>query len=127
MKGGKVLGSGAYGCIFRPPLLCKGQTERQQGYVSKLMLEIEAEKEYQEVQRLLQYIVSIPDYKKYFISMTKYEMDEANRFGMIERYNIKSYPTIILDKNDKYFPFNYNHRTIENFKSDCFVSFQPYT
>ena len=67
MKGGKVLGSGTYGCIFRPPLLCKGQTERQQGYVTKLMVEEEAENEYQEVQKLLQYIVSIPDYQKYFI------------------------------------------------------------
>ena len=67
MNGGKVLGSGTYGCIFRPPLLCKGQTERQQGYVSKLMVEEEAENEYQEVQKLLQYIVSIPDYQKYFI------------------------------------------------------------
>jgi len=67
MKGGKVLGSGTYGCIFRPPLLCKGQTERQQGYVSKLMFEEEAEEEYQEVQKLLPHIVSIPNYQNYFI------------------------------------------------------------
>ena len=67
MKGGKVLGSGTYGCIFRPPLLCNGQTERQQGYVSKLMMEEEAENEYQEVQKLLPYIVTIPNYQNYFI------------------------------------------------------------
>ena len=67
MKGGKVLDSGSYGCIFRPPLLCEGQTERQKGYVTKLMLNKEARNEYEEIQKFLQYIKSIPNYQKYFI------------------------------------------------------------
>ena len=66
-KGGKVLGSGTYGCIFRPPLLCEGQTERQKGYVTKLMLRKEAKAEYEEIQTFLQYIKSIANYQKYFI------------------------------------------------------------
>lgn len=28
MQGGKVLGSGTYGCIFKPPLPCVGETVR---------------------------------------------------------------------------------------------------
>ena len=56
----------------------------------------------------------VKDYKKY-VDMMKYEMNDATRFGMIQRYNIKSYPTIILVKNDKHFHFNYDDRTIENF------------
>ena len=67
MKGGKVLDSGSYGCIFRPPLLCEDQTERQKGYVTKLMLRKEAKAEYEEIQKFLQYIKSIPNYQKYFI------------------------------------------------------------
>ena len=67
MKGGKVLDSGSYGCIFRPPLLCEDQTERQKGYVTKLMLRKQAKAEYEEIQKFLQYIKSIPNYQKYFI------------------------------------------------------------
>ena len=29
MKGGKVVASGAIGCVFDPPLLCEGQIDRQ--------------------------------------------------------------------------------------------------
>jgi len=31
MKGGKVVASGAMGCVFDPALLCEGQTDRQEG------------------------------------------------------------------------------------------------
>ena len=35
-KGGKVLSSGGFGCIFKPALKCK-QKNRMDNYVSKLM------------------------------------------------------------------------------------------
>ena len=35
MKGGKVIGQGSAGCVFDPPLLCEGETERKPGYVTR--------------------------------------------------------------------------------------------
>jgi len=41
MKGGRQIASGTYGCVFKPQLLCKGETTRGNG-VSKLMEKKEA-------------------------------------------------------------------------------------
>ena len=38
-KGGKMIDSGGYGCVFYPALLCKNKTTRRNG-VSKLMLSL---------------------------------------------------------------------------------------
>ena len=35
-KGGKVLASGGFGCVFSPQLKCKGKTLKKRG-ISKLM------------------------------------------------------------------------------------------
>ena len=45
-RGGKFIGKGAYGCLFRPALLCKGDAARRPDHVSKLMHTQEAELEY---------------------------------------------------------------------------------
>ncbi len=45
--------------------------------------------------------------------MEKYEMNEANKFGMLKKYSIKSYPTIILIKDGIPIKFN-KDRNIEN-------------
>lgn len=34
-KGGKLIGQGAYGCIFSPPLTCRGDTKPRQGWKTK--------------------------------------------------------------------------------------------
>jgi hypothetical protein len=36
--GGKVIGSGGYGCVFRPALRCNGTRKRASKTISKLML-----------------------------------------------------------------------------------------
>jgi serine/threonine protein kinase len=51
-RGGKFIGKGAYGCMFRPALLCKGDSVRQPGTVTKLMTTAEAELEYGQAQML---------------------------------------------------------------------------
>ena len=38
-KGGKVLASGGFGCVFTPALKCEGETKRAIGKVTKLMSE----------------------------------------------------------------------------------------
>ena len=47
LKGGKYIASGAYGCVFKPAIKCKGDNTRTDG-VSKLMEKQEAQKEVHE-------------------------------------------------------------------------------
>ena len=73
-RAGKVLGSGAYGCTFKPPLRCKKNETRKQSknkkkkkYISKLMLVNDATDEH-----MLHYLVKnqlkvIKNYEKYFL------------------------------------------------------------
>lgn len=99
MKGGKVLGSGTYGCIFKPALQCKGQDSRKSNFVTKLMMTRNANEEYEEVQRLVPYIKSIPQYKKYFvldditkcepINLTKDDLEDFNtKCGALKNHQI---------------------------------------
>jgi serine/threonine protein kinase len=66
-RGGKVLGSGAYGCIFKPPLLCKGQESRSNNYITKLMTNKHANQELREINELKPYVARIPNADRYFI------------------------------------------------------------
>ena len=51
IKGGKVIASGGFGCVFDPPLRCKGNP-RVKNMVSKLMIERYVESEYNEIQKI---------------------------------------------------------------------------
>lgn len=44
LTGGKAIGAGSYGCVFRPPLACR-YSDRKTGQISKLMTRHEANKE----------------------------------------------------------------------------------
>ena len=50
--GGKLVGQGTYGCVFRPMIPCKGNNKRRKGYVSKVMTKNEAESEYNETKEI---------------------------------------------------------------------------
>ena len=67
-RGGNVIASGGFGCIFDPPLACgyKKQT-RKTGYVSKLMLKKYAQKEYKEIQKYKKIVETIPNHTDYFL------------------------------------------------------------
>ena len=67
MKGGKVLGSGTYGCILKPPLPCQGSSERPPNMVSKLMLEYNAIDEMQQVTTISILTQKIPEHDQYYI------------------------------------------------------------
>ena len=49
MKGGKAIASGSYGCVFKPALLCKGDTERKKDYITKVMYHSYADLELKEI------------------------------------------------------------------------------
>lgn len=65
ITGGKLYNEGGYGCIFMPPLKCKGETKEQKGnmYIDKLTSIDDATQEMNVAQR----IHGIPLWKNYFI------------------------------------------------------------
>jgi hypothetical protein len=64
-KGGKVLASGGFGCVFTPALRCEKTKTRKRNGVSKLMTNKHAIKEYNEiVQRLSNIIQDVTNYSK---------------------------------------------------------------
>ena len=66
-QGGKVIGSGGYGCVFRPALRCNGTRKRLSKTISKLMLNKYVKREYMEITKYLPILQKIPNYKNYFI------------------------------------------------------------
>jgi len=65
-KGGKVLASGGFGCVFSPQLKCKGKTLKKRG-ISKLMKKEYAINEYDEIQKYKKRLDNIPNYADYFL------------------------------------------------------------
>ena len=66
-KGGKVLASGGYGCVFEPALKCEGEKNRQKGKISKLMTDKHATQEYEEINSIKQKLDRIKNYRDYFM------------------------------------------------------------
>jgi serine/threonine protein kinase len=66
-KGGKVIASGGYGCVFDPALKCEGSTKRDSNKISKLMNNKHATAEYEEINKIKVKLDSIPNYQDYFL------------------------------------------------------------
>ena len=66
--GGKVIGSGGYGCIFNPSLKCKNKkSKKSKNRISKLLYSKDAKNEWQEFKNVKNIINKIDNYKNYFI------------------------------------------------------------
>jgi hypothetical protein len=66
-KGGKVIASGGYGCVFDPALKCEGASNRESKKISKLMTERHATQEYEEINNIKEKLNKIPNYENYFL------------------------------------------------------------
>lgn len=66
-KGGEVITSGGFGCIFEPSLKCENTNIRENNKISKLMLKKNAEDEYNQIVKYDDMLKSIPNYEKYFL------------------------------------------------------------
>jgi len=66
-KGGKVIASGGFGCVFEPALKCQGSTRREKNKISKLMIERHALKEYEEILSIREKLKNILDYEDYYL------------------------------------------------------------
>jgi hypothetical protein len=66
-RGGKVIASGGFGCVFNPALKCKGSDKRESGKITKLMTEKHATSEYEEINGIKEKLDTIPNYQDYFL------------------------------------------------------------
>ena len=66
-KGGKVIASGGFGCVFNPALKCEGDSKRESKKISKLMTERHATQEYEEINQIKGKLDSIINYEDYFL------------------------------------------------------------
>lgn len=65
--GGRVIGSGGFGCVFDPALKCEGSSEREPKKISKLMTEKHAIKEYEKINLIKEKLKDIHNHKKYYL------------------------------------------------------------
>lgn len=66
-KGGRVIASGGFGCVFSPALKCEDSTKREKNKISKLMTEKYAVQEYEEIIKIKERLENIPNYQNYFL------------------------------------------------------------
>ena len=66
-RGGKVLASGGFGCVFTPALKCEGAAHREKGKVSKLMTERHAISEYKEINAFKTKLDTVKNYEDYYL------------------------------------------------------------
>jgi serine/threonine protein kinase len=66
-KGGKVIASGGFGCVFSPALKCKGTRTRSKNKITKLLTKKYALAEYNEIKIIRQKLNKIPNYLNYFL------------------------------------------------------------
>jgi serine/threonine protein kinase len=66
-KGGKVLSSGGFGCVFEPALKCQDAKHRDANKISKIMTEKHAIAEYKEINLFKDKLDTIKNYKDYFL------------------------------------------------------------
>jgi serine/threonine protein kinase len=66
-KGGKVITSGGYGCVFDPALKCEGETKRAKNKITKLMTDKYATQEYEEINSIKEKLDEIPNYFDYYL------------------------------------------------------------
>lgn len=67
IKGGKVIASGGFGCVFKGALKCKGHKFREKNKISKLMTEKHALTEFNEIKEIKSELNTIKDYRDYFL------------------------------------------------------------
>ena len=97
IKGGKVIASGGFGCVFDPPLRCKGK-QRVKNMVSKLMIERYVESEYNEIQKIKKNLEKIPNYQDYFL-VDNFSICEPEKLDAEDFKNFKKKCSALPKKN----------------------------
>ena len=66
INGGRSIGSGGFGCVFRPSIRCENK-EGSDNYISKLMLKQDALDELEEIKTFSSILKKIKNYTNYFL------------------------------------------------------------
>jgi serine/threonine protein kinase len=107
-KGGKPIGSGGYGCVFKPALKCSNpsKTPLEGNIISKLMFTERAQEEYDDSTKFSSLLKKIPNYKSYFLvddieycSPGIIPDSELTNFNKTCESFLKKKKTTITDKN----------------------------
>jgi serine/threonine protein kinase len=96
-KGGKVIASGGFGCVFSPALKCKNK-KKSKNKISKLMIKKNALNEYNEIKDLSSKLNSIPDFKNYFL-IYDFDLCEPEKLDEKDLKNYKKKCTALPKKN----------------------------
>jgi serine/threonine protein kinase len=90
INGGKVIGSGGFGCVFRPALKCKGKPRTTKKMISKMMTTKHAQYEYDEIIKYKSILKTIPNYQRHFLlgDITMCEPDKLTASDL-KRFNRK--------------------------------------
>ena len=125
IKGGKVIDSGGYGCLFVPPLKCKSKNTNTKNIISKLMTQKNAEREHNNNKKIHKLVSKIPNWKHYFIfsiqyctpkKLTKKDLKQFNK--KCKTLSKKHYSKQTINKridNLKILQFPYGGKTLESF------------
>lgn len=97
-KGGKLIASGGFGCVFSPALKCEGSNKREKNKISKLMVNKYAMEEYKELMNIKNKLKDIPNYQDYFLieditlckptKLTKTDLTNLNKCNILKKNNI---------------------------------------
>jgi hypothetical protein len=112
-KGGEVLDSGGYGCVFYPALKCKNKKTRTDG-ISKLSLKKYTMEEWNIYKKINSLLKVIPNYKKYFL---------------LDDFSICNPDSLTpQDKNnfEKCYALDYNSANINNNLDNFMIINMPY-
>jgi len=87
LRGGNVLASGGFGCIFKPALKCKDSILKPElGEVSKLMTKKHADAEYSQIQTFKKVLKGISNYEKYFL-VTGFSLCQPSKLSDSDKNN----------------------------------------
>jgi len=90
-KGGEVIASGGFGCIFKPELKCSNNDSKSEiNRLSKLMTNKNAIEEYNLIQKFKNILNTIPNYENYFL-LDNFTLCRPNKLTKIDlkKYNKK--------------------------------------
>ena len=116
-KGGRVIASGSYGCVFHPALRCHSKKTRSKNKITKLMTRKDANDEYELSQKILRRVKQIKNYKNYFMvdnfslcapgKLSKKDLEEYDeRCNALTRENITAQNINDSDSLDKILALN---------------------
>ncbi len=98
-KGGELINSGGFGCVFKPALKCKGSKTRKPNYISKLGSTKNMNEEFNNFKLVKKLLSQVPNSKKYFLlemqkcrpsKLSKNDMKNLENCSILDKYNINS-------------------------------------